>query len=274
MTTQDSTKISQDQADYDAAALALAVKLREFVYKHGTKHGHGAVDALAALCDSEEQGRRYYTAALDALPVHVAAAFRGGSYMPVLSVTNPSYPTAPQRDADAAALAAEALAFCGVAGAAEDRVETFMAYVLEGPDAGWRVDAERSRPAPETLNVLAVARALRQPGESRPASVLFTLAEYNKLGAPSGDHFWFSAKMDDHYHQERARGRQVFYNYALIGDQVVRYTAMSNVNDASGYEWDDMRYLGQGAIYCASMTPLDLRNINAERAARAKDTTA
>jgi hypothetical protein len=45
MTAQD----TQDQAmNYDAAALALAVKLREFVYKHGTKHGLGAVDALAA----------------------------------------------------------------------------------------------------------------------------------------------------------------------------------------------------------------------------------
>ena len=185
MTTQDATQTNDigDQAtNYDAAALALAVKLREFVYKHGTKHGHGAVDALAALCDSEEQGRRYYITALDSLPVHVAAAFRSGSYMPVLSVTNPSYPTAPQRDADAAALATEALTFCGVAGAAEDRVETFMAYVLEGPDAGARVDNGYSRPVPETLNVLAVARALRQPGESRPTSVLFTLAEYGKLG--------------------------------------------------------------------------------------------
>ena len=174
------TQITEQQ--YDVAAISLAVKVREFVYKHGTRFSHGAFDALACIFDSDTQARDYYRTALDALPVHVAAAFRGGSYMPVLSVTNPSYPTAPQRDADAAALATEALTFCGVAGAAEDRVETFMAYVLEGPDAGARVDNGYSRPVPETLNVLAVARALRQPGESRPTSVLFTLAEYGKLG--------------------------------------------------------------------------------------------
>ena len=176
MMTQ-TTAQTQDQADYDAAAIAIASLVRLFVYRHGTKYGHAAVEALASLYDSGDQARHYYHAVLDALPIHVAAAFRDGVYMPVLSVTDPEYPTETGRKVDAAKLAGSAMSFCQLSGAAEDRVETFMSYLLEGLDAGERVDTERSRSAPATLNVLAVARAMRERGERRPAYQLFELAE-------------------------------------------------------------------------------------------------
>ena len=176
MMTQ-TTAQTQEQADYDAAAITIASLVRFFVYRHGTKYGHAAAEALASLVDSEAQARHYYRAALDALPGHMAAAFRAAVYMPVLSVTDPEYPTETGRKVDAAKLAGSAMSFCQLSGAAEDRVETFMSYLLEGPDAGGRVDTERTRPAPSTLNVLAVARAMRQSGERRPAYQLFELAE-------------------------------------------------------------------------------------------------
>ena len=155
------TQITEQQ--YDVAALSLAVKVREFVYKHGTKYGHAAVDALACIFDSSTQARDYYRTALDALPVHVAAAFRSGSYMPVLSVTNPSYPTAPQRDADAAALAAEALAFCETVGHHSRNAEPFLAYLLEGVDSGGTL----SQPNQE---ILSTAISLRTQVQARYAT--------------------------------------------------------------------------------------------------------
>ena len=46
------TQITEQQ--YDVAALSLAVKVREFVYKHGTRFSYGAVDALACIFDSDD----------------------------------------------------------------------------------------------------------------------------------------------------------------------------------------------------------------------------
>jgi hypothetical protein len=262
--TQDSTQNSQDQADYDAAATSLAGLVRLFIYKHGTKYGHAAVDALAALCDSGDQARNYYRAALDKLPIHVAAAFRSGLYMPVLSVSDPEYPTETERKVDAAKLAGSAMNFCKLSGADEKSIETFMAYILEGADAGARVDNGKERPAPETMNVLAVARAMRRCGENRPAWRLFELAETTGIDDPPGDHFWFSPKMDDELNLQRANGKKIFYHYAMIDGKVFRYTVMSSVNDASDYKWNDLRYLGQGNFYCNSETPLNLQEVNAQ----------
>ena len=146
------TQITEQQ--YDVAALALAVKLREFVYKHGTRFSYGAVDALACIFDSDTQARDYYRTALDALPVHVGAAFRDGLFMPVLSVTDPNYPTTPQREADAASLAAEALAFCETVGHHPRNTEPFLAYLLEGADSSGVL-------SPPNQEILDAAMALR-----------------------------------------------------------------------------------------------------------------
>lgn len=156
------TQITEQQ--YDVMALSLAVKVREFVYKHGTRFGHGAADALSCIFDSDTQARDYYRTALDALPVHVAAAFRGGSYMPVLSGTNPSYPTAPQRDTDAATLTAEALAFCEAVGHHSRNAESFLAYLLDGLDSGGVL-------SPPNQKILGTAIALRTQSRAQYAAV-------------------------------------------------------------------------------------------------------
>lgn len=155
------TQITEQQ--YDVAALSLAVKVREFVYKHGTRFSHGAVDALACIFDSGTQARDYYRTALDALPVHVAAAFRGGFYMPVLSVTDSNYPTTPQREADAVALAAEALAFCETVGHHSRNAEPFLAYLLEGVDSGGTL-------SPPNQEILSAAISLRTQVQARYAT--------------------------------------------------------------------------------------------------------